>query len=121
MRRSNAIIFQSVGNAGNIAQQNIGAVARGDHDGLVRLRRADLIIRRNRIALLGAIQRAFRGCDIGANDGIAHIFNTNFLGRQPFEIEFDAHSWSYAAFNRHTANTGYFAELRRQNRVGKIR
>ena len=55
-----AVVFQSIHDPGDIADRDRRPVAIGDNDGLVRVRRRDLVVGGNGIGLLRAVQRSLR-------------------------------------------------------------
>ena len=101
-----AIVLQAVDTIGDVADGNRRAVAIGDDDGLVGLRRRDLVVGGNGVGLLRAVERSLRPGNVGARDRVAQILHGNAIGREPRQVGLHPHRRLQPAQHRNAPDAG---------------
>ena len=81
----------------DVADRDRRAVAVGDDDRLVGLRRRDLVVGGDGVGLLRAVERALRSGDVGAGDRGAQILHRDAVGGEPRQIGLHPHRRLQAA------------------------
>ena len=114
------VILQPVDDVGNVADGDGRAVAIGDDDRLVGLRRRDLIVGGDGIGLLRAVERSLRSGDIGAGNCGPQILHRDAVGGQSREVGLHAHGRLQSAQHRDAADAGNLAQALAQNCIGEI-
>ena len=115
-----AVVLQPVDDDGDVADGDRRAVAIGDDDRLVGLRRRDLVVGGDGVGLLRAVERALRPGDVGAGNGVAQVFHRNAVGREPRQVGLHPHRGLQPAENGDAADAGNLAEPLAQDRIGDI-
>jgi hypothetical protein len=113
-------ILQPIDYIGDIADLNRRAVAKGNHDVPVRRGGCNLIIGRNGVGLVGAVERAFGSGDVRANDRRAQIFQCNSVGCEPRKVRLDTDCGPDSALDRNSSHARYLREARRHDGVGHV-
>ena len=96
------------------------AVAERYDDRLIGIGGGDLIVGRNRVGLVRAVERAFGAGDIGADDGGAQIVQRNAIGRKPRQIGLNAYGGPDAALHRNVSDARHLGKARRHDGVGHV-
>ena len=113
-------VLQAVDHVGDVAQQHRRAVAVGHDDVAIGGRRRDLVVGRDRVGLMRAVERALGARHIGGDDDVAHVFERDAVVGEPRQIGLDAHRRPDVALHGDAADAGQFAQSRRQQRVGDV-
>ena len=115
-----AIVLQPVNDDRNVADGDGRAVAIGDDDRLVGLRRRDLVVGGDGIGLMGAVERSLRPRYVGARNGVAQILHRDAIGGEPRQIGLHPHRGLQPAQHRNPPDAGNLAEPLSQDGVGDI-
>ncbi len=113
-------VLQAVDDVGDVAQQHRRAVAIGHDDVAIGGRRRDLVVGRDGVGLVGAVERALGAGHVSCDDDVAQVFERDAVVGEPREIGLDAHRRLDVALHGDAPDAGQFAQPRRQLRVGNV-
>ena len=114
------VVLQAVDDVGHVAEQDRRAVAIGDDDVAIGVGRGDLVVGRDGVGLVRAVERALGPGDIGGDDDVAQVLQRDAVIGEPRQIGLDADRRTDVALHGDAADAGELAQPLRQQRVGDV-
>ena len=117
---ADAGVLQAVDHLRHVLEQHGRVVAPGDDHLLVGVGIGDLVVGRDGVGLVAAVERALGARHVGGGDGGAHVRHAEAVGGEPRQVGLDAHGRLDAAFHRHVADPRHGGQPLRHQRVGEV-
>jgi hypothetical protein len=113
-------VLQTVDNLRNVAQEHRRVVAIGNHQRAVGFGGGELVVGRDGVGLVRAIERALGAGNVGANDRSADILKPDAVSGQPSDVGLDAHRGPDSALHRNAADACDLRQPLRHQRIGQV-
>ena len=114
------VVLEPVDDVGHVLEQHRRAVAIGEDDVAIGLGRRDLVVGRDGVGLVRAVERALGAGDIGGDDDVAQLLERDAVIGEPRQVGLDADRRPDVALHRDAADAGELAQPLRQQRVGDV-
>ena len=104
----------------DVTEQHRCTIAVGDRHRAIGCGARKLVVGRNRVGLMNAVERALGARDIGAAHREPHVLEADAVAREAREIGLYAHRRPDAALHRDVADAGHLGQALRHHRVSQI-